>query len=76
MKMYGWCGKILQIDLGSKQYRVETPEVDIYHCFIGGKGLTGYYLRKNVTLPWKDSAMPLLFPWTVPLVLVLRHPVN
>jgi aldehyde:ferredoxin oxidoreductase len=49
--MYGWCGKILQIDLGCKQSWVKTPEVDIYHRFIGGEGLAGYYLRKKITLP-------------------------
>ena len=65
--MYGWCGKILCIDLQKqKTSTLELPE-DIYHGCIGGKGLAGYLLRDKMTLQWDHPDMPLVL-MTGPLV--------
>ena len=37
---------------------MERPEPAVYHKFIGGKGLAGYYLRDHITRDWHDPAMP------------------
>jgi aldehyde:ferredoxin oxidoreductase len=64
---YGWTGKILHIDLDRAAIDVVRPDSEIYHTYIGGKGLAGYYLRPKVTLPWDHPRMPLLI-FTGPLV--------
>ncbi len=64
---HGWTGKILHIDLDNGSIDVLNPETEIYHKYIGGKGLAGYYLRPQVTLPWSHPQMPLLV-FTGPLV--------
>jgi len=64
---HGWTGKILHINLDSGAIDVLKPETEIYHKYIGGKGLAGYYLRPQVTLPWNHPQMPLLV-FTGPLV--------
>jgi len=63
----GWTGKILHIDLDLASVNVVRPETEIYHTYIGGKGLAGYFLRPKVTLPWNHPRMPLLV-FTGPLV--------
>lgn len=65
--MKGWTGKILKIDLTSQKTEIITPSEEIYHKYIGGRGLAGYYLREWVNLPCEDPRMPLLF-FTGPLV--------
>jgi len=65
--LYGWTGKILHIDLDNGCIDLIRPESGIYHTYIGGKGLAGYYLRPQVTLPWDHPRMPLLV-FTGPLV--------
>ena len=65
--MTGWTGRILHIDLTTRATTVLTPAAEVYHRFIGGKGLAGYYLRPHVTLPWDHPDMPLLI-FTGPLV--------
>lgn len=65
--MFGWTGKVLHIDLTTKSSFVEKPATDIYEKYIGGKGLAGYYLNKNITEAWDSETMPLLF-FTGPLV--------
>ena len=67
MSMTGWTGRILHIDLTTRETAVITPAPEVYHRFIGGKGLAGYYLRPHVTLPWGHPDMPLLL-FTGPLV--------
>ncbi|MCF6248687.1 MAG: aldehyde ferredoxin oxidoreductase [Desulfobacula sp.] len=57
--MYGWTGKILHIDLDSRQIEVETPSIDMLDTYIGGKGLGGKYLRECATLPWNHPDMVL-----------------
>lgn len=65
--MNGWTGKILKIDLNNKKSEVIEPSVDIYHNYIGGRGLAGYYLKEWVNLDCDDPRMPVLF-FTGPLV--------
>ena len=67
MSMTGWTGRILRINLTTGETTVLTPDPALYHHFIGGKGLAGYYLRPQVTLPWDHPDMPLLL-FTGPLV--------
>lgn len=55
--MTGWTGKILVIDLTKKRIEVETPGLDVYHRYVGGKGLGGWYLRQCATLPWDHPDM-------------------
>jgi aldehyde:ferredoxin oxidoreductase len=64
--MYGWTGKILEIDLSREKTEIIFPEESLYAGFIGGKGLAGHYLKPFMTREWTDPAMPLLF-FTGPL---------
>ncbi len=66
-RLFGWCGKILNINLTDHSWRIETPDESIYFNWIGGRGLAGYYLKDSVTKAWDDPDMPLLF-FTGPLV--------
>ena len=65
--MFGWCGRILKIDLSNHAYNILSPDLAIYTKYIGGKGLAGYFLREKITLEWQNPDMPLLF-FTGPLV--------
>jgi aldehyde:ferredoxin oxidoreductase len=65
--IYGWCGRILKIDLNDGSHHTEQIDNALYRKFIGGRGLAGYFLRPFITLPWNDNAMPLLL-FTGPLV--------
>jgi aldehyde:ferredoxin oxidoreductase len=67
MRMTGWCGKILIIDLNTLSTTILSPDIKIYKKFIGGKGLAGYYLRDYITLDWDNPNMPILF-FTGPLI--------
>ncbi len=64
--MFGWCGKILEINLSEKRFRTFTPDPDILIKFIGGRGLSGYFLKEHITLNWDDPGMPVLL-FTGPL---------
>ncbi len=64
--MYGWTGRVLEIDLSNQITRVVNPDKIVYEQYIGGKGLAGYYLKPFVTRHWTDPKMPLLF-FTGPL---------
>lgn len=66
-KLFGWCGKILRIDLSDHSFEIEIPDQAIYREYIGGRGLAGYYLKDFITKEWNDPEMPLLF-FTGPLV--------
>lgn len=65
--MYGWCGKIARINLSDQTWRFEITDPEILKQFIGGRGLSGYYIREKITLDWNHPDMPLLF-FTGPLV--------
>lgn len=64
--MFGWTGKILIIDLSTKNFYVEKPAKNVYENFLGGRGMGGHYLREKAGLAWNDPLMPLLF-FTGPL---------
>jgi aldehyde:ferredoxin oxidoreductase len=65
--MNGWTGKILEINLTDLTTKVITLPVEVYHKYIGGKGLAGYFLRSMIHHSWDSAEMPLLF-FTGPLV--------
>jgi len=65
--MFGWQGKILEIDLTLKQTKIIKPSGQIYQKYIGGRGLAGYYLKPYIEEKWSAPEMPLLF-FTGPLV--------
>ena len=65
--MFGWTGKIVNIDLASETARTIEPGIDVYKKYLGGKGLAGFYLRSHVQEQWDSPSMPLLF-FTGPLV--------
>ncbi|MHA2386351.1 MAG: aldehyde ferredoxin oxidoreductase family protein, partial [Candidatus Thorarchaeota archaeon] len=48
MTLLGWNGTILWIDLTTGETREETLEPEIYHKFIGGKGLGAYLLYREL----------------------------
>lgn len=56
----GWTGKVLCIDLATRDTQVLRPADRVYQKFIGGKGLAGYFLRPHIHLSWDDPKMPLL----------------
>ncbi len=58
--MYGWCGKIVRIDLTSQTWVIEEPARSDYHTFIGGRGLAGHYLAPHIHRNWDEPEMPLL----------------
>ncbi len=64
---YGWNGKVLRVNLSSGCVETVYPPPELYHKFIGGKGLAGHYLRPWVTLPWDHPDMPVLI-FSGPLV--------
>ena len=64
---FGWTGKILRIDLTDGRITIDHPEDPVYHRFIGGRGLAGFFLKDGVTRHWRDPQMPLLL-FTGPLV--------
>ncbi len=58
--MTGWNSKILKIDLTTHTWTTVRLEPAVYHKYIGGKGLAGYFLMDHITRSWDDPAMPLL----------------
>jgi len=56
-KIFGWKGKILKIDLTCKKTEILEPETEVYHKFIGGRGLAGFFFRKYM----KSGDAPLIF---------------
>lgn len=65
--MYGWTGKILEIDIGKKQTTILSPSTAYYHKHLGGKGIAGQILQPHITKSWDHPDMPLVFA-TGPLV--------
>src|SRR3989339_371154 len=55
--IFGWTGRILHIDLTTQKIEVETPDLETYACYIGGKGMGGRYLRPVAHLPWDHPDM-------------------
>ena len=46
--MNGYWGKILKVDLSTGEITVEEPPESFYRRYLGGSGLIGYYLLKEV----------------------------
>lgn len=65
--MFGWCGKILHIDLTNHAVETEIPSRLVLERWIGGKGLAGLYLRPHIQRSYDDPQMPLIV-MTGPLV--------
>ena len=65
--MNGWTGRILHVDLSARRLSVETPPLERYERFLGGKGLAGFYLAPHITAPWDAPEMPVVL-MTGPLV--------
>ncbi len=65
--IFGWTGKIAQIDLSKKSCEIENISFSILEKFIGGRGLCGYFLKKSINYHWADHEMPVLM-FTGPLV--------
>jgi aldehyde:ferredoxin oxidoreductase len=55
--MYGFYGRILKIDLSSKEYIIESFDERIYKKYLGGKGLASYLLY-NLNPPGIDPLSP------------------
>lgn len=64
---FGWTGKILHIDLTERTTSIETPKLEFYTRYVGGKGMGGYYLRQVAHLPYDDPGMVICL-FTGPLV--------
>ena len=45
---YGYSGKILRVDLSSREVSTEEPDDAFYRHYIGGRGFVGYYLLKEL----------------------------
>lgn len=65
--MFGWTGKILEIDLTAGRNTIIELPMSIYEKFIGGRGLCGYFFREYAALPWDHPDSPLLI-FSGPLV--------
>lgn len=65
-ELYGWTGRVLCINLTDKTSSILNPPDRLYHEFIGGKGMCGWYLRPHCTKLWDSPEMPLIF-FTGPL---------
>ncbi len=54
---YGYCGKILHVDLTAGRIEVEEPEETFYRRYMGGSAMGAYYLLKR-TPPGADPLGP------------------
>jgi len=54
---YGYCGKILHVDLTAGKVEIEEPEETFYRKYMGGSALGAYYLLKH-TPPGADPLGP------------------
>ena len=59
--MFGWTGKILEIDLDLRRATLQFPSADYYHTHLGGKGIAGQILQPYITKDWNHPDMPLVF---------------
>ncbi|MCL1864326.1 MAG: aldehyde ferredoxin oxidoreductase [Spirochaetes bacterium] len=65
-RIFGWKGKVLSINLTDRSYTALYPPKEVYHKFIGGRGIAGWFLRPHCTQAWDSADMPLIF-FTGPL---------
>jgi len=54
---YGYCGKVLHVDLTGGKVEVEEPSEAFYRKYMGGSGMGAYYLLKH-TPPGVDPLGP------------------
>jgi aldehyde:ferredoxin oxidoreductase len=54
---YGYCGKILHVDLTAGKIEAEEPDETFYRKYMGGSGMGAYYLFKH-TPPGADPLGP------------------
>ncbi len=66
-EIFGWTGRVLLINLNERSASVLNPPQKVYHEYIGGKGMAGWYLRSYCTKSWDSPDIPLIF-FTGPLV--------
>jgi len=57
---FGWTGKVLHIDLSTREIAAQYPARAIYEKYLGGKGMAGYFLRPYCTCEIADPDLPLL----------------
>lgn len=55
--MFGYCGRILRVDLSTKNVDVEEPSGDFYRRYFGGEAVIGYYLLRELK-PGVDPLSP------------------
>ena len=48
MTGYGYCGRILRVDLSTGKINVEEPQESFYRRYFGGEAIIGYYLLKEL----------------------------
>jgi aldehyde:ferredoxin oxidoreductase len=46
---YGYHGKILHVDLSTREITVEEPDERFYRTYVGGSAMGAYYLLKNTS---------------------------
>lgn len=56
----GWTGKVLHIDLSTREMAAQYPARSVYETWLGGKGLAGFHLRPFCTLETTEPDLPLL----------------
>ena len=54
INMYGYCGKLLDIDLSSNKVRVIELDEEVLRKFIGGRGLAAWILWKELGNRWQE----------------------
>ena len=59
--MFGWTGKILEVDLTGGVVRREDLSPELLHDYIGGRGLAVRLLRERFRLDPFDPDIPLIF---------------
>jgi aldehyde:ferredoxin oxidoreductase len=67
MNLWGWAGKILEVDLDTLTFRTSAPEPELLREWIGGRGLAGHFLAPGAALAFDAPETPLLL-FTGPLV--------
>ena len=45
---YGYNGKILHVNLNDSSYEIEAPSDNFYRTYVGGGGLSAYYLLNGL----------------------------
>jgi len=62
----GWTGKVLHLDLNTRQSVIQYPAQTLYERCLGGRGLAGYFMRSACTCEPDHPDLPILI-FTGPL---------